>query len=114
MAIEFAESGVRVNCVAPGVVYSKTARANYPVDVFEMARPEIPAQRLGTPDEISAAVTFLLSPGAAFISGATLRVDSGSSLYAKPFTKISRESVDLFISLAVQGYGIFFWARSPH
>jgi len=89
LSVEFAESGVRVNCVAPGVIFSDTARANYPVDVFEMSKPEIPAQRLGTPDEISSAVTFLLSPGASFISGATLRVDSGSSLYAKQFTRIS-------------------------
>jgi len=89
MAIEFAENGVRVNCVAPGVIYSDTARSNYgPVDVFEMAKPEIPSQRLGTPDEVASAVTFLLSPGAAFINGATLRVDSGSSLYAKLFTRI--------------------------
>ena len=93
MAVEFAESGVRVNCVAPGIVYSDTARSNYPVDVFDMAKPEIPAQRLGTPDEVAAAVTFLLSPGAAFINGATLRVDSGSSLYAKQFARISRESL---------------------
>jgi len=89
LAVEFAESGVRVNSVAPGVVFSKSAKDNYPVDVFEMAKPQLPAQRLGTPEEISSAVCFLLSPGAAFINGATLRVDSGSSLYSKLFTNIS-------------------------
>lgn len=89
LSVEFAESGVRVNSVAPGVIFSKTAKDNYPVDVFEMAKPTIPAQRLGTPEEVSSAVCFLLSPGAAFINGATLRVDAGSSLYARLFTHIS-------------------------
>jgi citronellol/citronellal dehydrogenase len=40
-----------------------------------------PAGRPGTESEVSSAVCFLLSPGAAYISGATLRVDGGSSLY---------------------------------
>ena len=42
---------------------------------------EVPASRLGTPDEVASAVTFLLSPAARYISGATLRVDAASSLY---------------------------------
>ena len=52
-AIEFAESGVRVNCVAPGVIFSKTASDNYASDIFSLAKPGIPAKRLGTPDEVS-------------------------------------------------------------
>ena len=51
-AIEFAESGVRVNCVAPGVIFSQTARDNYVFDVFGAAKPGIPAKRLGTPEEV--------------------------------------------------------------
>ena len=51
-AIEFAESGVRVNCVAPGVIFSQTARDNYAFDVFGAAKPGIPAKRLGTPEEV--------------------------------------------------------------
>jgi len=89
LSVEFAENGVRVNSVAPGVIFSKSAKDNYEVDVFDMAKPHIPAQRLGTPEEVSSAVCFLLSPGAAFINGATLRVDSGSSLYSRLFTQIS-------------------------
>jgi len=88
-AIEFAESGVRVNCVAPGVIFSQTARDNYAFDVFGAAKPGIPAKRLGTPEEISAAVCFLLSPGSAFINGATLRVDAGSSLHSPQLYPIS-------------------------
>ena len=51
-AIEFAESGVRVNCVAPGVIFSQTAKDNYAWDVFGAAKPGIPAKRLGTPEEV--------------------------------------------------------------
>ncbi|TRY68782.1 hypothetical protein TCAL_03017 [Tigriopus californicus] len=82
-ATEWAENGVRVNAVAPGIVFSPSARDNYSFDVFSEARSEIPAKRLGTPEEVSSAVCFLLSPGASFINGATLRVDAGGSLYSK-------------------------------
>ena len=51
-AIEFADSGVRVNCIAPGIIFSQTARDNYAFDVFNAAKPGIPAKRLGTPEEV--------------------------------------------------------------
>jgi peroxisomal trans-2-enoyl-CoA reductase len=84
LAIEWASSGVRVNAVAPGSsIYSKTASMNYGnIDVFQHQIPNIPAKRLGTPEEISAAVCFLLSPAAAFISGETVKVDGAHWLYA--------------------------------
>ncbi|KAK7945097.1 hypothetical protein WMY93_000825 [Mugilogobius chulae] len=84
LSIEWASSGVRVNAVAPGTIFSKTAMENYkdlgPV-LFKRSIPFSPAKRLGLPEEVSAAVCFLLSPGASYISGATLRVDAGQSLY---------------------------------
>ncbi|XP_066510839.1 peroxisomal trans-2-enoyl-CoA reductase-like [Hoplias malabaricus] len=84
LAIEWANSGVRINTVAPGTIFSKTAMENYkelgPM-IFQKAIPSIPAKRLGFPEEISPAVCFLLSPAASFISGATLKVDAGQSLY---------------------------------
>jgi len=84
MSVEWAGSGTRVNAVAPGsTIYSPTAEANYAAEnPFEFARPGVPAKRLGTTYEVSAAVCFLLSPAASFISGATLRVDAGGSLYS--------------------------------
>ncbi|XP_042337167.1 peroxisomal trans-2-enoyl-CoA reductase-like, partial [Plectropomus leopardus] len=84
LAIEWAASGVRVNAVAPGTIFSKTAMENYKElgpTIFKMAAPFSPAKRLGVPEEISSSVCFLLSPAASFISGATLRVDAGQSLY---------------------------------
>ncbi len=88
MAVEWISSGVRVNAVAPGTIFSQTARDNYAFDVFEMAKPHIPAKRLGTPEEIAASVCFLLSPAAAYITGTTLTVDGGSSLYSPPMVQI--------------------------
>lgn len=84
LAIEWAASGVRVNAVAPGTIFSKTAMENYKAlgpTLFKRCIPFSPAKRLGLPEEISSAVCFLLSPGASYISGATLRIDAGQSLY---------------------------------
>ncbi|KAM8838384.1 peroxisomal trans-2-enoyl-CoA reductase [Synchiropus picturatus] len=88
LAIEWAPSGVRVNAVAPGTIFSKTAMEHYKElgrELFLMSVPFCPAKRLGVPEEISPAVCFLLSPSASFISGATLRVDAGQSLYNAPW-----------------------------
>jgi len=85
LSVEWASDGIRVNSVAPGSsIYSSTAEANYGEDLspFELAKPGVPAKRLGSTFEVSSAVCFLLSPGASFISGATLRVDAGGSLYS--------------------------------
>uniref|UniRef100_A0A3Q3X709 Peroxisomal trans-2-enoyl-CoA reductase n=1 Tax=Mola mola TaxID=94237 RepID=A0A3Q3X709_MOLML len=76
LAIEWAASGVRVNSVAPVSNYKELGPS-----LFKMSVPFSPAKRLGVPEEISSAVCFLLSPAASFISGATLRVDAGQSLY---------------------------------
>ncbi|XP_075876768.1 peroxisomal trans-2-enoyl-CoA reductase [Nelusetta ayraudi] len=84
LAIEWAASGVRINSVAPGTIFSKTAMENYKElgpSLFKSSVSYSPAKRLGVPEEISSAVCFLLSPGASFISGATLKVDAGQSLY---------------------------------
>ncbi|XP_052805052.1 peroxisomal trans-2-enoyl-CoA reductase-like isoform X1 [Mya arenaria] len=88
MAIEWADKGVRVNAVAPGSsIYSDTAAANYgSPDVFDASIPYSPAKRLGRVEEVSASVLFLLSPAASFISGETVKVDAGSSLYANMWT----------------------------
>ncbi|XP_039270077.2 peroxisomal trans-2-enoyl-CoA reductase-like [Styela clava] len=82
LSLEWAGSGVRINSVAPGTIYSETAVANYADPaIFDEALQLQPTGRLGKPEEISAAVCFLLSPAAAYITGESLKVDGAQSLY---------------------------------
>uniref|UniRef100_A0A8D1TPZ8 Peroxisomal trans-2-enoyl-CoA reductase n=1 Tax=Sus scrofa TaxID=9823 RepID=A0A8D1TPZ8_PIG len=88
LALEWANSGIRINCVAPGSVYSQTASDNYgPAGqvLFEGFYEKIPAKRLGVPEEISPLVCFLLSPAASFITGQVVDVDGGQSLNLQGF-----------------------------
>ena len=74
-ALEWAP--VRVNAVAPGWIAS-SGLDQYPSDMREHIRAlpnKVPLGRLGTEFEISAAIVFLLSPAAAFISGSCIRID---------------------------------------
>jgi len=83
LAIEWARYGVRVNAVAPGIIAS-SGLARYGPEVaplLEAFTRDVPAQRMGTASEVAAAIIYLLSPAAGFISGETLRVDGGGSLY---------------------------------
>jgi citronellol/citronellal dehydrogenase len=76
-AVEWAYAGVRVNAVAPGVIAS-SGLSTYPEAMREgikNAWRHIPLKRLGTESECSAAIVFLLSPAAGFISGSCIRVD---------------------------------------
>ena len=83
LALEWARYGIHVNAVAPGIIDSSGLKT-YPEAVraglASIAR-ETPSGRMGTEGEIAASVIFLLSPAAAYISGATLKVDGASSLY---------------------------------
>lgn len=81
LAVEWAESGVRINSLEPGCIYSESAAKNYSSDLFSIVRPRLPAKRTGTPQEVSSAVCFLLSPGASYISGTSLQVDAATHLY---------------------------------
>jgi citronellol/citronellal dehydrogenase len=76
-AIEWAGDGVRVNAVAPGYIAS-SGMDHYPPEAAPMLkqmRKTVPLRRFGTEAETSAAIVFLLSPAANFISGSVLRVD---------------------------------------
>ena len=85
LAVEWARAGVRVNSVAPGLIRSSGlqhyGQAMQPL--IDQMIENVPAKRMGTESEIAAAVTFLLSPAAAYISGETLKVDGASSLWRK-------------------------------
>jgi citronellol/citronellal dehydrogenase len=76
-ALEWAP--VRVNAVAPGWIAS-SGLDHYPEAMREHIRAlpgKVPLNRLGTESEISAAIVFLLSPAAAFVTGSCIRIDGG-------------------------------------
>jgi len=87
-SVEWASSGVRVNAVAPGWIASSGLDQYDPAfakEVIGKLRHSVPAKRLGEEAEVSAAIAFLLSPAAAYISGACLTVDGGSSRNSRIF-----------------------------
>lgn len=87
-AVEWAAAGVRVNAVAPGWIASSgldsytdpETRAKIP-----RLKDDVPLKRLATEAEVSAAVVFLLSPAAAYITGDCIKVDGGSSCNSRMF-----------------------------
>ena len=97
-ALEWAQYGVRINAVAPGMILSSGFK-RYPEPVQEALKTlptEIPLARFGTESEVSAAVVFLLSPGARYVTGTTMFVDGGSSLYRHPFPLAERKPAPKF------------------
>jgi len=76
LAQEVASRNITVNCVAPGFIDTDMTKA-LPDAQREALLARIPLGRLGTPDEVAHAVAFLASPGAAYITGATLHVNGG-------------------------------------
>jgi citronellol/citronellal dehydrogenase len=85
-AWEWGQFGVRSNTVAPGWVASSglaTYSEEFKATIKKM-RFHVPLKRLASESEVSAVICFLLSDGAAFINGATIRVDGGSAAGSAP------------------------------
>ncbi|MHC6645235.1 3-oxoacyl-ACP reductase FabG [Alteromonas sp. HB246098] len=76
MAREVASRGITINVVAPGFIDTDMTKA-LTDDQKEAIFKDIPANRLGAPDEIAATVAFLVSDGAAYITGETIHVNGG-------------------------------------
>jgi NAD(P)-dependent dehydrogenase (short-subunit alcohol dehydrogenase family) len=70
LAIEEAANGIRANCVSPGLIDN----GSLPVEQENWMAKRVPMGRLGRPEEVAAAISFLVSPAASYISGANLEV----------------------------------------
>ncbi|MCP3137001.1 SDR family oxidoreductase [Pyxidicoccus xibeiensis] len=85
-AVEWASTGTRVNAVAPGWVVSSGMDSYKDEGVkalIPLLKKEVPLQRLATESEVSAAIVFLLTDAAAFITGEVIKIDGGASCNTK-------------------------------
>lgn len=77
LAAELGPLGIRVNCVAPGLVYPTQASAATPEEVREMLIAQTPLRRIATPEDVAGPVLFLASDWGWFVTGQVLHVDGG-------------------------------------
>lgn len=80
LAIEWAKHKIRMNAVAPGIIFS-SGLENYPPEMLKGISDKVPMKRLGTMEEVASLTLFLSSPMAAFITGETVYVDGGQRLW---------------------------------
>ena len=91
LCTEWIDSNIRINCVRPGIIFTESGFENYgPAGDYFLDRivPSLPSRRLGSPEEVSSAVVWLLSEGASYVTGCTICVDGGSSYTALPLIDI--------------------------
>jgi 3-oxoacyl-[acyl-carrier protein] reductase len=77
LAMELGPLGIRVNCVAPGLVYPTQASANTPEELKNQIAAQTPLRRMAQPQDIAGPVLFLASDWSQFMTGQTLMVDGG-------------------------------------
>ncbi len=86
-AFEWSVANVRVNAVAPGWIASSGMDSYGPamVGIINQLKHNVPMRRMGLEAEVSSVICFLLSPGAAFITGITVAIDGGAPLNSPVF-----------------------------
>lgn len=87
LAQQYAELGIRVNCVLPGPINTPLLQKSFPdKETADRCSDRIPLKRIGEPDDIANMVAFLISDDAGYITGGAFPVDGGvssSSMYSK-------------------------------
>jgi len=78
MAKELGGKGVRVNCVAPGLIGQTSFHDRYTSrDAFTAAEKTVPLGRAGTPEEVARVIAFLCGPDSAYLAGETIEINGG-------------------------------------
>jgi glucose 1-dehydrogenase len=105
LALEYAGRGIRVNAVAPGATVTPINRAwiDYPQKRAEV-ESHIPQGRAGTSEEMAAVTAFSCSDEAAYITGQTLFVDGGLTLYPDFRTPWSSEQKSVSNVICIQNH----------
>jgi NAD(P)-dependent dehydrogenase (short-subunit alcohol dehydrogenase family) len=84
LAVEWGESNIRINCIAPGLVKTDFARALWEKDeIREKALSHTPLRRMGEPEDISGVAVFLASAAARYITGQQIVVDGGTVICSR-------------------------------
>jgi citronellol/citronellal dehydrogenase len=107
LAFEWAHAGVRVNAVSPGWIAS-SGMDTYTGEFKELIpklKGYVPLGRMGTESEVSAAVCFLLSDAAAYITGTEIRIDGG--------TPLANRSIPIPVTDKAQPFNGFHLAKTP-
>ena len=77
LAMELGPFGIRVNCVAPGIIYPTYGTRDTKEEVKEAIIGQTPLNRIGSPEDVAGPVLFLASDWSGFMTGQTLFVDGG-------------------------------------
>jgi NAD(P)-dependent dehydrogenase (short-subunit alcohol dehydrogenase family) len=82
MALDYADRGIRVNCVCPGIIHTPMLERRFDLAAdravaYEATRRRPPVQYLGEAEDVAAAIAYLASDEARFVTGAALTIDGG-------------------------------------